>query len=259
MTKSEAKRACQGEGKFTNHESGFVVCSRTDRLEAYALGYCGTVACLQSAYWIPEGELMLEIPADRNWADAFSEYFGKGKSRKNTAKRVTTWKIDSSKSAEVKVIKVGGVKLGAVTVEDLSLGDNDDRGEDRRVELARVHMSFATAENARRDRRAAEEKAQRDRRARILRERPYCKRYKNVEDCPKFHRDDRGDCRYDNGALNVISPKNAIRTRSLAGEPAWCSRPCLQSDPYNAARAQSYCCAPIDEPPSSQCPKFSSR
>ena len=56
MTKSEAKRACQGEGKFTNHESGFVVCSRTDRLEAYALGYCGTVACLESAYWIPEGE-----------------------------------------------------------------------------------------------------------------------------------------------------------------------------------------------------------
>jgi hypothetical protein len=84
----------------------------------------------------------------------------------------------------------------------------------------------------------------------------YCKRYKRVQDCPRFKKDVHGDCRYENGALNVISPKNAIRTRSLAGEPAWCSRPCLKSDPYNAARAQSYCCAPIDEPPSSQCPTF---
>jgi hypothetical protein len=95
--------------------------------------------------------------------------------------------------------------------------------------------------------------------AEILKKRPYCSRYTNVLECPKFHRDDRGDCRYENGVLNVISPQNAMRTRSLAGEPAWCSRPCLQSDPYNAARAQAYCCAPIDEPPSSQCPKFSSR
>jgi hypothetical protein len=245
MTESEAKSACQGEGNFSDHESGFVVCSRTDRLEAYALGYCGTVACLESAYWIPEGEY-LEFSADRGWGIAFSEYFGKGTSRKNTAKRVTTWKIDSNKSAEVKVIKVGGFKLAAVTVEDLSLGDNDDRGEDRRVELARIQMSFAT-----------EEKVRRDRRAQILRERPYCERYKNVESCPKFYRDDHNDCRYQNGALNRIVPENAYQTRSLAGQPAWCSRPCMREMAGTPpARAQMACCALLREQPSSNCPKF---
>jgi hypothetical protein len=86
----------------------------------------------------------------------------------------------------------------------------------------------------------------------------YCKRYKRVQDCPKFYRDEHGDCRYQKGnVLNVISPGNAYQVRSLAGEGAWCSRPCVQEySSLRPAMVQSYCCSRKDEPPSSKCPTF---
>jgi hypothetical protein len=180
------------------------------------------------------------------------ENFGEGVTKRRGDIQITTWAAVPEKSVRWLSIKRQGQVLHSHEIVDIPSSAEEGLREifwkDQEQRLR--HSAQKQAEK---------EKARISREAEILARRPYCKRYKNVESCPKFHRDDRGDCRYDNGALNVISPKNAIRTRSLAGEPAWCSRPCLQSDPYNAARAQSYCCAPIDEPPSSQCPKFSSR
>jgi len=244
FSREQTAKLCRVAGfKWTYESTGHKDIARCETYEySYTYAFCNDLLCLEGSH---AKRMRDDLKSHEGQAQAFDNRKGVETSRGRI--RTTTWKSDP------RIVSAGGNSLAARLTSTTYK---------TRAIFARARMRPDAPRGLKEAFFKLQERsllAIADEEIAILKSRPYCKRYKDLQNCPYFYRDTFGDCRFREGnVLDVISPRNAYKTRSRAGEPAWCSGPCVQrwAGNLHPAAVQALCCSRIEELPSGQCPKF---